>query len=102
MEIAILGAGNIGGTLGRKLAVHGHHVAFGVRDPHSAKVEALLDETGKPPENVRFDSFEGAIAGAEVVLLAVPFSVAQELLAGLGSLEGRVLVDATNALPAPP
>ena len=41
-----------------------------------------------------------AVAGAEVVLLAVPWPVAQETLAELGDLGGRVLIDCTNPLTA--
>lgn len=33
MRIGILGAGNVGGTLGRRWAELGHDVAFGVRRP---------------------------------------------------------------------
>ena len=33
MNIGIVGAGNIGGTLGRKWAEAGHDVTFGVRHP---------------------------------------------------------------------
>ena len=32
MKIAVLGAGNIGGTLGKKWLAAGHEVVFGVRD----------------------------------------------------------------------
>jgi predicted dinucleotide-binding enzyme len=42
MNISIIGAGNIGGTLGRKWAAAGHTVVFGVRDPQAEKVQALL------------------------------------------------------------
>ena len=40
MKIAILGAGNIGGTLGKKWLKAGHEVIFGVRDIRSAKTRA--------------------------------------------------------------
>ncbi len=35
LRIAILGAGDIGGTLGRKWARAGHTIAFGVKNPAS-------------------------------------------------------------------
>jgi F420-dependent NADP oxidoreductase-like protein len=34
MRIAIIGAGNVGGTLGKMWAAKGHEVAFGVRSPN--------------------------------------------------------------------
>jgi 8-hydroxy-5-deazaflavin:NADPH oxidoreductase len=46
MQIAILGAGNIGRTLGAKWAAAGHAVVFGVRDPGSDKARAALGEVG--------------------------------------------------------
>jgi predicted dinucleotide-binding enzyme len=33
MEIAVIGMGNIGGTLGRKWTEAGHEVVYGVRSP---------------------------------------------------------------------
>ena len=43
MNIAIIGAGNVGGTLGRIWAQRGHSVVFGVRDPFGEKIRLLLD-----------------------------------------------------------
>jgi hypothetical protein len=45
MRIAIIGAGNVGGTLGKMWAAKDHEVAFGVRRPNDAKVQALLATT---------------------------------------------------------
>ncbi len=42
MRIAILGAGNVGGGLGKAFAAVGHEVVFGVRDPESTKTLAAL------------------------------------------------------------
>jgi predicted dinucleotide-binding enzyme len=42
MEIGVIGAGNVGGTLGRRWAQAGHAVVFGVRDPNDEKVRTLL------------------------------------------------------------
>jgi 8-hydroxy-5-deazaflavin:NADPH oxidoreductase len=33
MKIGIIGAGNVGGTLGRILTQKGHSIVFGVRNP---------------------------------------------------------------------
>ena len=46
MKISVLGAGNIGGTLGGKWAAKGHDVVFGVRDPQADKVRVLLEKVG--------------------------------------------------------
>ena len=41
-----------------------------------------------------------AAASSDVLLLATPWSAAQEALAGAGDLSGKVLLDATNPLSA--
>ncbi len=45
MQIAIMGAGNVGGGLGAGLAAAGHAVTYGVRDPESEKTRAALAAT---------------------------------------------------------
>jgi predicted dinucleotide-binding enzyme len=81
MKIAVIGAGNIGGTLGRKRAAAGHEVVYGVRSPGAPGTAAVAD----------------AVAEAEVVVLAVPGSAAKDVLASLGAaLVGKVVIDATN------
>jgi 8-hydroxy-5-deazaflavin:NADPH oxidoreductase len=42
MRIGILGAGSIGGTLGRRWAERGHDICFGVRTPQAPDVQALV------------------------------------------------------------
>jgi predicted dinucleotide-binding enzyme len=81
MRIAVIGAGNIGGTLGSKWTRAGHEVVYGVRHPTGT------DQT--TPDQ--------AVVDAEVVVLAVPGSAAKEVASSLGdALEGKVVVDATN------
>lgn len=81
MKIAVIGAGNIGRTLGGKWETAGHEVVYGVRSPGSPGTAAVAD----------------AVDGAEVVLLAVPGAAAKDVLASLGAaLAGKVVIDATN------
>jgi predicted dinucleotide-binding enzyme len=97
-RIAVLGAGNIGGTLGRKWVASGHQVAFGVRDPEGARGQALAAELG---DRARVTTVAGALATADVVLFAIPGKVAAETAAELGAqLDGRIIVDATNKIGA--
>ena len=44
IHIVVLGAGNIGGTLGRKWVAAGHQVIFGVTNPHGEKARKLRSE----------------------------------------------------------
>ncbi len=97
MNIAIIGTGNVGGALGRRWAQGGHVVAFATRDPQSAKVQALLQAAGP---NARAAGLREAVAGAEVVVLAMPWGVTEETIKAAGDLAGKVIIDATNPLTA--
>ena len=99
MKIAVIGAGNVGGTLGKRLAGAGHEVAFGARDPAEARVAALVRESGR---RARAASVPEAARDAAVVLLAVPWDSAQEAVRSAGDLRGRILIDATNPVPLTP
>jgi predicted dinucleotide-binding enzyme len=96
MKIGILGAGMIGGTVGRLWAGAGHEVTFGVR--HPARLSSLLAELGG---KAKAGSALEAVHGADAVLAAVPFrawpSLAEEVALALGE---KVLLDAT--VPDPP
>jgi 8-hydroxy-5-deazaflavin:NADPH oxidoreductase len=80
-RIAVVGSGNIGGTIGEKWRRAGHEVAFTSRSP-------------RPPQTV---AIPDAIADAEIVLLAVPGGAVPDVLAEHGAaLDGRIVIDATN------
>jgi predicted dinucleotide-binding enzyme len=99
MDIAIIGAGNVGGTLGARWAQGGHRVAFGVRDVRDPKSQELLKAAGP---NARIASVGEAAAGAAVVLLATPWANTEEALRSAGPVSGKVLIDATNPIPLGP
>jgi NADPH-dependent F420 reductase len=99
MKIAIIGAGNVGGTLGKRWARAGHEVAFGARDPAEAKLVALVRESGP---TARAAAVPEAVRQAAVVVLTVPWVNVQEALAAAGDLRGRILIDATNPVPLTP
>jgi len=92
MRIAIIGAGNVGGTLGRGWMKQGHQVTFGVRDPNGDKAGGLARGGAKVA------SPRAAVEDSEVVVLATPWAAAKEALAALGDLGGRPLLDATNPI----
>jgi 8-hydroxy-5-deazaflavin:NADPH oxidoreductase len=100
MRIGMLGAGALGGTLGKLLAEKGHEVMFGVREPDSVTTVALLD-------SVRADARAGTTAEAaafgEVVVLAVPWVALEEVLQEAGDLSNKVIIDTVNRqVPAEP
>jgi len=95
VHIAVIGTGNVGGTLGRRWAQKGHQVIFGSRDPRSEKVQWLLAESRG---NATADLPAAAASKADVVVFAAPWSTAKETLATLGDLSGKTVVDCTNPL----
>jgi NADPH-dependent F420 reductase len=95
MEIAILGTGNVGATLGRKLAKKGHRIVFGSRKPASERALALVAENSAAHQA---DSISGAVAKAAVVVLAVPFDGVAETLREAGNLQGKTVIDCSNPL----
>ncbi len=94
MKIGILGAGNVGGTLGEAWARHGHEVYFGVRNPDSEKVLALLKRCGP---RARAESVTDAVRTAEVVVNCLPWSATKGALEKL-DFGGKPLLDCTNPL----
>jgi predicted dinucleotide-binding enzyme len=99
MKIAILGAGNIGGTLGNKWLSAGHEVIFGVRDPRSPKTKAALESTGG---KIKAVSVEEAIRFGDVVLISVPWNAVPELVASnAAGLVNKIILDSTNNFAGP-
>lgn len=93
MNIAFIGAGNVGAPLAARLAEAGHNVVIAVPPQGSGSAEKAL---ARSPRLVAKPIHE-AIAESEVVFLATPFGANAELLPGLADrLVGRVLVDCTN------
>jgi predicted dinucleotide-binding enzyme len=91
MDIAVLGTGFIGGTLGRALSASGHHVTFGSRHPDDDDVAAGSSASTR--------SIEDALKSSDLVLLAVPGSAVAELAAVHGdALAGKLVIDATNRM----
>ena len=93
MKIGVIGAGQVGGTLGSRLARLEHEVIFGVREPNSPKVRAVLESAGA---KARATGIAEAAAAAEVIFLATLWSGAGEAIRAAGNLAGKVLVDCTN------
>jgi predicted dinucleotide-binding enzyme len=99
MKLGILGAGNVGGTLGKQWAARGHDVRFGVRDPKDAKLQALLKEIG--PKAVASSLREAASFG-EVIVLALPWQAVPDALREAGDLKGKVVIDCTEPVSMGP
>src|SRR4051795_9965363 len=94
MATAIIGIGNIGGTLARNLVRGGESVVLAAKD--DAHAAALAQELG---ELARAASVEEAIADAEAVVFAVWLDTTKELIAtDARLLENKVVIDPSNPL----
>lgn len=95
MKIGVIGIGEMGGTLARRWSEKGHSVRVAnSRGP--AAVKRFADEIGA----VATDIF-GAVEGADVVLLSMPFPAAAKLPNNLfnRAAEGVVIIDTANYYP---
>jgi 8-hydroxy-5-deazaflavin:NADPH oxidoreductase len=91
---AIIGVGNLGGTVARHLVNGGESVVLAAADEAHAK--ALADELGS---NASVASVEDAIAGADVVVLAIWLDQSRELLPQVApGLENKIVVDPSNPI----
>ena len=97
MKIAIIGVGNVGGALGREWAPKGHEIAFGVRDVANPKIKPLLEQMGG---RAKATTVREAVAGAEAVVLAMPWAAAKDAIGAAGDLSGKIVVDCINPVTA--
>jgi 8-hydroxy-5-deazaflavin:NADPH oxidoreductase len=91
--VAMIGTGLVGSALGRRFAEAGHDVVYGSRDPAREQVVELIARTGagasaaNPAEAVR---------RADIVVLALPWNVVEDVVRELGDLAGKIIIDPTN------
>ncbi len=97
MKIAVLGAGNVGGALGKLWAGREHEVRFGVPDPRSQKTTALRASLGG---RAQAGSNREAAGASEVVVLSVPWPAAEQAIRDCNNLKSKVVIDCTNPLRA--
>ena len=94
MSTAIIGVGNLGGTVARHLVAGGEPVVLAAAN--EAHAEALADELGP---NASAASVEDAIAGSDVVVLATWLDQTRELVPPeTRLLENKVVVDPSNPI----
>jgi len=95
MNIGIIGAGNVGGTLGKRWAQNGHRLIFSSREPASEQMRKLLADAGP---GARSGSVAETAAASDVLVIATPWPATEEVLKSAGDLSGKILIDATNPL----
>jgi NADPH-dependent F420 reductase len=93
MKIGTLGTGRMANKLAKLWTAKGHQVFFGSRNAHKAR--QLAASLGP---NANGGTQAEAVAFGEVILLAVPWTAAEETLKALGPFEGKILIDMTNPI----
>jgi predicted dinucleotide-binding enzyme len=93
--IAVIGTGAVGGALGPEFAAQGHTIVYGSRDPSRSGVAKLVARTGV---NASATTQAEAVIDADIVVLAVPGLLVEEITKNLGDLSGKIIIDPTNPL----
>lgn len=97
MNIAIIGAGNVGSALAAGLQAK-HTLTFGVRDPQSVKSEKAAGLI----KHASFKTVKEACVQADVIIITTPPEAVLQLIPELGDVSNKVLVDATNSVRTRP
>jgi predicted dinucleotide-binding enzyme len=93
MKISIIGTGNVGSALARGLKKSSHTVVLGARDIANRATQDLAADVG-----AELASPAEAAKSAEVVVLALPWDVAEAAIKALGDLSGKIVIDCMNPL----
>lgn len=93
MDIAIIGAGNVGKALATSFKRAGHNVIIASRDLEDAGSVAAATHTRVASSNTE------AARAADLVVLAIPFASAADVAAEIArATTGKTVVDATNRI----
>jgi 8-hydroxy-5-deazaflavin:NADPH oxidoreductase len=95
MNISILGTGNMATGLAALFAKAGHRVTLGSRDADKAK--AVANKIGN---GISGAELAEAARNADLLVLAVPYDAAADVISAVGDLSGKTLVDITNPMTA--
>ena len=97
--VAIIGTGNMASAMGPNVAEAGYPVVYGSRDPSRPAVSDLVKRTGP---GTRALSQEDAARVGDILVLAVPWEAMEQVIANLGDLSGKVLLDFSGSdVPGP-
>jgi 8-hydroxy-5-deazaflavin:NADPH oxidoreductase len=92
-DLAILGSGRVGKTVGKRLLQSNWKVTFGCRDSDTS-CQRLSDSIKNPIVS----SIPEAVRHADLVLLAVPWTAAEATCKLVADWNGKTLIDCTNPL----
>ena len=93
MDIAIIGAGNVGRALATSFTAAGHTVSIASRDPEDAGSVASATGATIAPSNA------AAASTADIIVLALPASSFADVAADIGeAVAGKIVIDVSNRM----
>lgn len=91
-RIGIIGAGQIGGAVGKRWAEAGHQILFSSRNPD--ELAPLVAEAGP---SARAGSVADAVAFGDILLIAVPYGALPQVGADYAAaMAGKIVIDCAN------
>lgn len=88
--IGIIGTGDMGDSLGVRLAGLGYDIVYGSREPGGEKAQGVVRQTG---HGAYATSQREAAQAGDIVILAVPWPAMETVAQNLGSLDGKIVID---------
>lgn len=95
MNIAILGAGNVGGALATNFSQKGHRIRIGSRDPQQLEAKHLLQNP-----NTSVHRIAEAVEASDCIVIATPPGAIFSLIDQMGDVAGKTIIDASNRMQA--
>jgi len=87
--IAVIGTGDLGGSLGVMLGKAGYTIVYGSRDPSRDAAKKLVEQSG---EGASVTTQQEAAQAADIILLAVPWPPIEQIAQNIGDLENKIVV----------
>jgi 8-hydroxy-5-deazaflavin:NADPH oxidoreductase len=91
--VAMIGTGTLASTFGPAVGRAGYPLVYGSRDPDRESVHELVGKSGAAASATKPAD---AASKAQIVILAVPRDVVDEVTTGLGNLDGKIVVDVSG------
>ena len=92
--VGIIGTGDMDDSLGPQFAELGYTVVYGSRNPDSNKAQNLVKKTGG---NASVATQREAAQAGDIVVLVVPWPAMETVAQNLGSLDGKIVIDALGS-----
>lgn len=97
MKIVIIGFGKIGNALAAGLSNKGHSIILGLRE----KDLSDADKLNRISEKILATSIAEAVKQADTIIISVPLAAVPDVATLLGDVNGKIIIETTNAFGKP-